>query len=456
MQAQARRGRALHPGQGQLRRRHQAARHAARRLPSLEPRPCADRQDRCVEGQGAARRRRGADRRGPEARQARLDADAGRRCADGAGRRQGPVPEPGDRLRRRDRPLYRGRRRRPRRGRVRAAAGARRSVQGDGAGRAGGARGHQGQDGGRARAAQASEPHLHLGGRRPRADRRRFRQGGGGDQGPPELPARPPLPARDLPDGLQLQQGHRRPHDLRHVPGAACHPHGGGADRRAAGAEDPRDLARHRRRLRQQGRRLSGLYLRRRRLDRHRPAGQMGRGPDREPVDHLVRPRLPHDDRDRRDEGRPRHGAARPHSRRPRRVRRLRRSVEVAGGLLQHRHRLLRLPGRPSRGRRGLHQQGAGRRRLSLLVPGDRGRLCDRARDGHHGAEAGARSGRLPHEELHQARAVPLSIRLGVGIRLGRLSHGDAEGPRSDRISQAARGAERRSRRRSSAARRAS
>ena len=89
-------------------------------------------------------------------------------------------------------------------------------------------------------------------------------------------------------------------------------------------------------------------------------------------------------------QGRPRHGPARPYPRRSRRLRRLRRPVEMAGRLLQHRHRLLRLPGRASLGRRRLHQQGAGRRRLSLLVPRDRSRLCDRARDGHHGAEARA------------------------------------------------------------------
>ena len=53
----------------------------------------------------------------------------------------------------------------------------------------------------------------------------------------------------------------------------------------------------HRRRLRQQGRRLSGLCLRHRRLDRARPAGEVGRGPDGEPVRDLLRPRLPHDRR---------------------------------------------------------------------------------------------------------------------------------------------------------------
>ena len=176
-----------------------------------------------------------------------------------------------------------------------------RSVQGDGRGRAGPARGHQGQERRRARPAQASQPHLQLAGRRQGTDRRRLRQGRGRDQGPAELPARAPLPARNLPVRRQLQQDHGRNHDLRHVPGAARHPHRGRADLRPARAEDPRHFARHRRRLRQQGRRLSRLYLLRGRLDRHGPSGQMGRGPHREPLDHLVRARLSHDDRDRRD-----------------------------------------------------------------------------------------------------------------------------------------------------------
>ena len=81
-------------------------------------------------------------------------------------------------------------------------------------------------------------------------------------------------------------------------------------------------------------------------------------------------------------------GLARPRAGRPRRVRCLRRPVQMAGGLLQHRHRLLRLPGRPLRGRRRLYQQGAGRRRLSLLLPGDGGRLLHRAGDGHPRPEA--------------------------------------------------------------------
>ena len=56
----------------------------------------------------------------------------------------------------------------------------------------------------------------------------------------------------------------------------ACDPHRRRADREPAGAEDPRDLARHRRRLRQQGRRLSGLHLLGCRLHRHRACRSNG------------------------------------------------------------------------------------------------------------------------------------------------------------------------------------
>ncbi len=51
------------------------------------------------EGAEGAGRARGDHRRDAEDRQPRLDADARRRRADGAGRRQGAVPEPGGRLR---------------------------------------------------------------------------------------------------------------------------------------------------------------------------------------------------------------------------------------------------------------------------------------------------------------------------------------------------------------------
>ena len=252
-------------------------------------------------------------------------------------------------------------------------------------------------------------------GRRQGPDRRRLPQGRGDDQGADLLSPHPSLAARDLPVRLLLRQDQGRADDLGHVPGAARHPHGGVADRQAARAEDPCDLARHRRRLRQQGRRLSRLHLRGGRLDRHRQAGEMGRGPHREPDRDLVRPRLSHDDRDRGDQGRQGHRPARPCARRPRRLRRLRRPVEMAGRLLQHRHRLLRFPDRASRGRRHLHQQGAGRRRLSLLVPGDRGGLLHRAGDGHPGAEARHGPGGAAAEELHQAASSSPTTRRSAG-----------------------------------------
>ena len=107
LQAQARRGRALHPGQGQLCRRPEAAGHAAWRFRPLAARPCPRHFDQFGERPESARRAGGDHRRDAEDRQPRLDADAGRRRADGAGRRQGAVPEPGSGVRGRHRPLRR-------------------------------------------------------------------------------------------------------------------------------------------------------------------------------------------------------------------------------------------------------------------------------------------------------------------------------------------------------------
>ena len=69
--------------------------------------------------------------------------------------------------------------------------------------------------------------------------------------------------------------------------------------------------------------------------------------------------------------------------RRPRLHGRRGRPVEVPGRPVQRHHRLVRLPERVRRGRRRLHEQAARRRRLPLLVPGDRGRPRHRA-DGRH------------------------------------------------------------------------
>ena len=54
--------------------------------------------------------------------------------------------------------------------------------------------------------------------------------------------------------------------------------------------------------------------------------------------------------------------------------------TQVPGRHVRHRHRQLRLPGRARRGRRLLHEQGAGRHRLPLFVPRHRSQLRDRAR----------------------------------------------------------------------------
>ena len=70
-----------------------------------------------------------------------------------------------------------------------------------------------------------------------------------------------------------------------------------------------RDQPRHRRRLRQQGRHLPGLRADRRRLDRHRQAGEVDGGPLGEPDVDQLRPRLPHARRDRRHARRQDHRA---------------------------------------------------------------------------------------------------------------------------------------------------
>ena len=127
-------------------------------------------------------------------------------------------------------------------------------------------------------------------------------------------------------------------------PSAARPPHRLRDGRRVARAQDAGDLPRHRRRVRQQGAGLPGLRLRDRRLDRDEEAGQVDRGPLREPDVDRLRPRLPHERRDRRDEGRqdPRRSNAR--ARRPRRLQCDRPADEVPGRPVPRLHRLVRLP----------------------------------------------------------------------------------------------------------------
>ena len=117
---------------------------------------------------------------------------------------------------------------------------------------------------------------------------------------------------------------------------------------------------------------------------------------------HRLRARLRHARRDVL-EGRQDHRPARRRHRRPRRVRQHRAADEVPGRLLPHRLRLLRPRGLARQGQGRLHQQGAGRRRLPLLVPHHRGRLPRRA-DGRR-ARAGdeGRPDRPADAQLHRA-----------------------------------------------------
>ena len=108
----------------------------------------------------------------------------------------------------------------------------------------------------------------------------------------------------------------------RDVAGAARLSHGARARHRHSRGQDPRHLAGHRRRLRQQGAGLSRVRLRHRRRAQARPAGQVDRDADGEPDEHRLRARLPHGRRDGREGGRHAHCDQRGDDCRPWRVRR--------------------------------------------------------------------------------------------------------------------------------------
>ena len=238
---------------------------------------------------------RGHHRRGPRRPRPRVDADAVGRHAGGARHRQGPLPGPGDRVRRRRQPLRRARRARAHRRRLRAAARRPRRAPRARRRRAGDPRRQGGPD---------RQPHLRLGGRRRRQDRRglrrrRRRRGHAGDP----VPARAPRAAGDVRVGRAHGPGDRQAQAVVHDAGAARAPDAVRDRRRDPRAQDPGHRARHRRRLRQQGADLPRLRVLDRRLDPHRQAGEVDGGPDREPDLDRLRPRLPHEGVDR---GRPR------------------------------------------------------------------------------------------------------------------------------------------------------
>ncbi len=237
-------GPALHPRHGQVRRRHQAARHAAPRDPAVAGRARPDRQHRHQRRAGAPQGQGRHHRRRPRRAGARLDAHALERRAGRARHRQGPVPAPGGRVRRGRGPLRRPRRARADRRRVRAAAAGGRRTQGAGAGRAGDPRRPRGQD---------RQPLLRLGDRRRGGHRGGVRERRRGRGAGHRLPAGAPGADGDLRLRRRLRAGERQAHALDDQPGPARAPHGLRAGVRAARAQDPGDLARHRRRLRQQG-----------------------------------------------------------------------------------------------------------------------------------------------------------------------------------------------------------
>ena len=229
-QPQAGRGQPVHPRQGQLRRRHRAARDAAHGDPAQPPGARPDQVHRHQRGLRDPRRTPGAHRRDDGDPQPRLDADAVLRHPGGAGHRQGAVPGPGGRLRHRRRPLHRQGRLRGDRGRVRAAAGDRQPDPGAGRRRA---------DHPRRQGEPARQHLLHLGGRRQGGHRPGLRRGRRRLQAQAALPALAPLA-----DGVLRLDRRLRPVDaeadrLHDHPGAAHHPRRGGAGRRAARAHDP-------------------------------------------------------------------------------------------------------------------------------------------------------------------------------------------------------------------------
>ena len=259
------------------------------------------------------------------------------------------------------------------------------------------------------------------------ADRQGVRRGRHGRQPRHHLPALPPGAAGDVRDHRRLQPADRPARHLQRQPGAARPPHGLRARRRPRRAHDPHHVQRHRRRLRQQGPRLPRLRVRHRGLDRGRRAGQVGRGPHRQPRLHRLRARLRHARRHVL-QGRAHHRPARRRHRRPRRLRLDRAADEVPGRLLPHRLRLLRPRGLARQGQGRLHQQGARRRRLPLLVPHHRGRLPRRADGRRPRAGDEGRPDRPAHAQLHQARAVPLRDDHRLDLRLGQLRRDDARG----------------------------
>ena len=227
-----------------------------------------------------------------------------------------------------------------------------------------------------------------------------------------------PLPARDLRLRGVVQQGHRLPHRLHDDAGAAHRAHRAGDAVGRGREQDPRGRRRHRRRLRQQGAGVPGLRGGDRRVDRHRRAGEVDRVAHRQHLHHRLRTRLSRRRRTGGRQGRSHQGPALQRAGRPRRIQLARVGDQAAGGPVLDLHRLLRDSERVCARRRGLHQQGAGRRGLPLLTARDRSGLPDRTHDGRAGAEDRRRQGRDPAPQLRAGRAVPVHHVIRLDARL--------------------------------------
>ena len=79
--------------------------------------------------------------------------------------------------------------------------------------------------------------------------------------------------------------------------------------------------------------------------------------------------------------------------------------TKFKAGPVPHRHRLVRHSGRARRHRRRVHQQGAGRGRVPMLVPCHRGLVHDRAPRPDRGLRARARPGGIPAATTSSSRS---------------------------------------------------
>ena len=275
-----------------------------------------------------------------------------------------------------------------------------------------------------------------------RRDREGVRRGGQGRQARHALPALPSGAARVLRLRRRRQPGDGQGDDLHDLAGAARAPHRVRARRRPAGAEHPDHLARHRRRVRQQGPDLPRLRRRHRGVAPARPAGEVDRGPHRQPDLDRLRARLLHGRRARAEGRRDDDGPARQDALRPGlRVRR-RAADEVQGRPLPHRHRLVRHPGGARRHRRRVHEQGARGRRVTAARSASPRRRSSSSGSCRRRRTSSGRPRRPAAEELHPAGQVPVHVGDRLRVRLRQLRAGARPGARARRLQGAARGAE--------------